>query len=217
MFEDRIVSPWVPERPLLAVVGQSPGSDEYRRGRPFIGREGKVLRGWLADVGLDPDEDVLYSNVHDVYHPDNPTYIPSTKECKEGYARLAGEFGLVSSLKCVVLLGGPASHMVFKGRMGEMHGRQSTVSVGGGVLVSPPGKPAREPGGDGGSSPPTSTIPVLACYHPGYYWHSKGAKARAVAEGEILSVLQRAVDIVHGKSTEVELPPGEYVREVVIT
>jgi len=177
-----------------------------------------VLRGWLSDLGLDPDEDVMYSNVHDQYHPEAPSYVPSTKECKEGYARLAEEFSLVPSLRCVVLLGGPAAHMVFGGRMGEMHGRQGSIGVG---SAAAEGVSASMEDNQLGQRPLAvalpASIPVLACYHPGFFWHSKGAKARAAAENEILSVLRKAVDIVNGESTELELPVPEYAEEVIVT
>lgn len=189
MIENYLVPAWIPASPKLAVVGQSPGTSEWRRGRPFVGSEGRVLRGWLFDLGLDPDEDVMYTNVGDRYYPDDPAHVPKGKEAVEGCERVKVELSLVPTLRCVVLLGGPAAHLLFSGRMGEMHGRQ-------GVL-------------DG--------LPVLACYHPGYYWHSKGAKAKAAAENEILSVLRRALSIVNGESGEVKLPEPEYVEEVVVT
>lgn len=211
---DYTVPPWIPAKPLLAVVGQGPGTDEWRRGRPFIGAEGQQLRSWLAIFDLDPDEDVMYTNVTDVYYPSDPSHVPKGKEATEGYERVKAELAMAPSLRCVVLLGGPASHLLFKGRMGEMNGRQGTIGVGS-AAAEEPHSGTRSPLVVSAAAPPTS-LPVLACYHPGYFWHSHGAKARAQAESEILSVLQRASDIVNGKSTEVELPEPEYVEEVVV-
>jgi uracil-DNA glycosylase family 4 len=37
----------------LALVGEAPGADEDRAGRPFVGRAGRLLDDLLAEVGLD--------------------------------------------------------------------------------------------------------------------------------------------------------------------
>jgi DNA polymerase len=39
-------------RPLLALVGEAPGAEEDRAGRPFVGRAGRLLDELLAEAGL---------------------------------------------------------------------------------------------------------------------------------------------------------------------
>jgi DNA polymerase len=39
--------------PLLAIVGEAPGGDEARQGRPFVGRSGQLLNENLAAAGID--------------------------------------------------------------------------------------------------------------------------------------------------------------------
>ena len=46
----------------LAIIGEAPGQQEERYGRPFVGRAGHLLRQTLEEVGISPD-DVWISNV----------------------------------------------------------------------------------------------------------------------------------------------------------
>ena len=48
--------------PRFVVLGEAPGPEEARRGRPFIGPSGKLLRALIGEAGFDPDDDVLYAN-----------------------------------------------------------------------------------------------------------------------------------------------------------
>lgn len=45
----------------FAIVGEAPGPDEARRGEPFVGRAGKLLRRCMDKAKLDPN-DALYAN-----------------------------------------------------------------------------------------------------------------------------------------------------------
>lgn len=38
----------------LVVIGEAPGIDEDRQGKPFVGRSGLMLRKWMRDFGLRP-------------------------------------------------------------------------------------------------------------------------------------------------------------------
>lgn len=44
------------ERPTVFLVGEAPGPQEERQGRPFVGRAGKLLRTSLAVAGWAPGE-----------------------------------------------------------------------------------------------------------------------------------------------------------------
>lgn len=52
------VRPVLPEaeRPVAFLVGQAPGPSEMAAGRPFLGRSGRTLFGWLAAAGLPEPE-----------------------------------------------------------------------------------------------------------------------------------------------------------------
>jgi DNA polymerase len=57
-------------RPLIALIGEAPGADEIKLGRPFVGRAGQLLDRALAAVGIDRDE-CLIANVFRYRPPDN--------------------------------------------------------------------------------------------------------------------------------------------------
>jgi uracil-DNA glycosylase family 4 len=46
----------------LMIVGEAPGPEENKRGRPFIGRSGQLLDKMLQDAGFDPEVDVFITN-----------------------------------------------------------------------------------------------------------------------------------------------------------
>lgn len=48
-------------RARLLLVGEQPGDEEDRQGKPFVGPAGRVLRGALAEAGI-PDDDVFVTN-----------------------------------------------------------------------------------------------------------------------------------------------------------
>lgn len=52
----KTVPPEGPSDANVAVVGEAPGKNELRRGRPFIGKSGKLLRGLMDSVGLNTSE-----------------------------------------------------------------------------------------------------------------------------------------------------------------
>ena len=43
-----------PAAPVM-IIGEAPGADEDRIGRPFVGRAGQLLDRMLAAIGLDRD------------------------------------------------------------------------------------------------------------------------------------------------------------------
>ena len=45
-----------PDKATLAIVGEAPGDDEVRYGKPFIGRAGRLLNRALEEAGLDRKE-----------------------------------------------------------------------------------------------------------------------------------------------------------------
>lgn len=46
----------------LMIVGEAPGTEEDRQGKPFVGRSGQLLDQILQAVELDPEEDVFITN-----------------------------------------------------------------------------------------------------------------------------------------------------------
>jgi uracil-DNA glycosylase family 4 len=50
-------------RAQLMVIGEGPGEEEDRQGKPFVGRAGQLLTRMLASVGLDRERDCYIANV----------------------------------------------------------------------------------------------------------------------------------------------------------
>ena len=50
------------ENPALMMIGEAPGGDEEKQGRPFVGKSGKNLSAFLEVVGLKREE-IYISNV----------------------------------------------------------------------------------------------------------------------------------------------------------
>ncbi|MCL4804475.1 MAG: uracil-DNA glycosylase [Anaerolineae bacterium] len=46
----------------LMIIGEAPGTEEDRQGKPFVGRSGQLLDQILASVSLDPERDVFITN-----------------------------------------------------------------------------------------------------------------------------------------------------------
>lgn len=61
-----------PKRADIMLIGEGPGADEDRHGRPFVGRAGRLLDQLLAGSGIDRD-DVFITNVVACRPPGNRT------------------------------------------------------------------------------------------------------------------------------------------------
>lgn len=188
------VPPWIPPNPLLLFVGQAPAENEARIGRPFIGTDGRQLRKWIKRLGLDPDADCAYTNVVQEYRG-TFNYMPTQKEIKEAQIRLEDELPtLYSHVFAVILMGGPACHTVFTGRVGQMHGRHMEWK-----------------------HPNVSGPEVFACWHPGAYRNAVTPQAKREKEQDILEVLGKAVGIARGEPVpQVELPEYREVERISI-
>lgn len=55
----------------IMLVGEAPGADEDRLGRPFVGMSGQLLDKMLASIGLSREENVYISNVINWRPPGN--------------------------------------------------------------------------------------------------------------------------------------------------
>jgi len=62
----------------VVIIGEAPGADEDRRGKPFVGRAGHLLDRMLAPIGLRRDDSVYITNILFWRPPGNRT--PSAAE-----------------------------------------------------------------------------------------------------------------------------------------
>lgn len=70
-------------------VGEAPGKDEVREGRPFVGAAGQTLRKFLLMVGVDPDE-CYYSNLCKYQPPRNKLGVWFDRDGRPGPLILQG-------------------------------------------------------------------------------------------------------------------------------
>ncbi|HEY1632188.1 MAG TPA: uracil-DNA glycosylase [Rhizomicrobium sp.] len=64
-----------PDRHIM-LIGEAPGRDEDRQGKPFVGRAGQLLDKMLAAIGLDRRSNAYITNVINWRPPDNREPTP---------------------------------------------------------------------------------------------------------------------------------------------
>ena len=95
----------------LLIIGEAPGRDEDRVGRPFVGRAGQLLDRMLAAIGLSREQSVYITNVLPWRPPQNreprPEEIAMMKPFLERHVALADPAVLVlmGNVSCDTVLG----------------------------------------------------------------------------------------------------------------
>ncbi|EKP94566.1 uracil-DNA glycosylase [Thermaerobacter subterraneus] len=89
----------------LMLIGEGPGADEDRLGRPFVGRAGQLLDRILAACGFDRQRHVYIANIVKCRPPGNRT--PTPEERAACLPNLRAQMWLVQPV-IVVLLGSTA-------------------------------------------------------------------------------------------------------------
>lgn len=142
-----------PEAEVM-IIGEAPGADEDREGKPFVGRSGKLLSKMLETIGL-KREDCYITNVLSWRPPGNRT--PTDAEVAVCLPFLRRQIELVAP-KVILLLGGSAANAV-------LENNDSISSLRGHFLnyVTQDGK----------------EIPALASFHPAYLLRTSTQKAKA--------------------------------------
>jgi DNA polymerase len=157
----------------IMFVGEAPGGDEDRIGRPFVGRAGQLLDRMLAAIALDRTQ-VYIANVVPWRPPGNRTPTPQeTAVCLPFIRRQIA----LSAPRLLVCLGGSATQTLLGVKDGITRAR--------GVW--------REYQGDYGAP-----IPALAMFHPAYLLRTPAAKRQAWAD---LRKLRQAIDALDGASS----------------
>jgi uracil-DNA glycosylase len=127
----------------LVLVGEQPGDQEDKHGRPFVGPAGRVLDRALADSGIGR-EDVYLTNAvkHFRWTERGKRRIhqrPNATEIRACEFWLEAELGVVRP-RLVVLLGAVAGEAMFgsRFRVGEHKGKVEDASLGSwhGLVVS---------------------------------------------------------------------------------
>ena len=104
----------------IMFVGEAPGRDEDRIGKPFVGRAGQLLDKMLASIGLDRKVNAYITNVINWRPPDNRD--PSPEEAAMCLPFLRRHIELADP-KVIVLLGAVAGRHVMGITEGIMKSR----------------------------------------------------------------------------------------------
>lgn len=129
----------------LVFVGEGPGADEDRTGRPFVGRAGELLTKMIHAMGLTRD-DVYICNIVKCRPPGNRA--PAPEEVQACWSYLIRQLQIIRP-KAIVTLGNPATQNLLQTREGitRLRGQwQKLPDLGEGL----------------------AGIPVMPTFHPAY-------------------------------------------------
>ena len=136
----------------LMFIGEAPGADEDRQGRPFVGVSGQLLDRMLATIGLDRGRDFYITNIVPFRPPGNRT--PTDAEIALFLPFIRRHIALVRP-RHLVLLGGTAAKALLGARDGitRLRGRWHQITI-----------------------EENLSLPALATWHPAYLLRNAAAK-----------------------------------------
>ena len=126
-----------PDAARLMFVGEAPGADEDRQGRPFVGKAGQKLDEMIRAMGLSRDT-VYIANILKVRPPGNRN--PTDAETTADGPYLREQIDIVKP-RVIVTLGNPATHYLLDTRA-PMARLRATLHDYNGIPVSPTYHPA---------------------------------------------------------------------------
>ncbi len=157
----------------IMIVGEAPGADEDRIGKPFVGRAGQLLDKMLAAIGLDRTN-VYIANVVPWRPPGNRTPTPlETAACLPFIRR---QIELVQP-KILVCLGAASTQTLLSTKEGIMRLRGRWFDY------------------DIGNNMEGTKIPAIAMLHPAYLLRQPGHKKFAWADLRALAKKMKALGI----------------------
>ena len=151
----------------LVLIGEAPGADEDRQGKPFVGVSGRLLDRMLASIGVERARNAYLTNILPWRPPGNRT--PTDAEMNLFTPFVLRHLALVRPHH-VVLLGGTAAKALLRRNEGitRLRGRWHSLDV-----------------------PGLGAVPTLATLHPAYLLRQPSGKRDAWTD---LRLLKRALD-----------------------
>lgn len=145
-------------------IGEAPGAEEDRTGRPFVGRAGQKLEEIIKAMGL-TREDVYIANVLKARPPDNRT--PTAEEAARCGPYLVEQIRIIQPL-VLVTLGGPATKLILERPEGitRLRGIWASYDIG------------------------TRQIPVMPTFHPAYLLRNYTQETRSRVWSDIQAVMR---------------------------
>jgi len=114
----------------VVFVGEGPGMNEDRQGRPFVGRAGDLLVRFLATIGWTRDE-VFITNVVKCRPPDNRD--PEPDEIAACLPYLERQLGIIDPALIVTLGRHSMGRFIPGARIGQAHGTLHPVDPASGA------------------------------------------------------------------------------------
>ncbi len=167
----------------IMLVGEAPGGDEDRVGKPFVGVSGQLLDRILACIGLargndDPLASVYISNILNWRPPGNRTPMP--QEIDISLPFIEKHIALIKPDLLILAGGVPAKALLGSGDgISKLRGRfHSYTPRAAGLFDTPP-----------------APIPALATYHPAYLLRTPEQKRLVWADMLLLSQKRKELKI----------------------
>ncbi|MCL2764407.1 MAG: uracil-DNA glycosylase [Treponema sp.] len=147
--------------PLVMVIGEGPGEEEDRQGRPFVGKAGQLLDKMLASISLSRTTNTFIANVVKCRPPKNRDPYPEEAAACAHF--LERQITLLKP-KYILASGRVASQTLLKTseNIGKLRGRCFDLAAG------------------------NDTYPVLCTYHPSFLLRDESYKRPAWEDLKLL-------------------------------
>lgn len=164
----------------LMFIGEAPGEEEDKTGRPFVGRAGQLLDKMINAMGL-KRQDVYIANVLKTRPPNNAT--PTTEEARLCSPYLFDQIEAIAP-EAIVTLGLPATRLLLDSQspMAQLRARWHSFRDSSGRL-----------------------IPVMPTYHPAYLLRNYTPAERAKVWSDLQQVMKR-LGLTTQEATEAAAP-----------
>lgn len=139
----------------VMIVGEAPGEDEDRLGKPFVGVSGQLMDRMFAAIGMSRERDLYITNILPWRPPGNRTPSVGDSAICVAFARRHVE---LARPKILVLAGGVAAKNMLETEQGitRLRGKWFDYTLSDGT-----------------------SIPAMPLYHPAYLLRTPGGKRQA--------------------------------------
>ncbi len=96
------------DNPRVVFIGEAPGQEENKQGRPFVGRSGKLLDKWIEEIGLEK-KDFTVINVVPIIPLDNNSIRKPTDEEIKYFLPFTEKYLELLAPEVIVLMGRSAA------------------------------------------------------------------------------------------------------------
>lgn len=161
----------------VMIIGEAPGADEDRIGKPFVGRSGQLMDRMFAAIGLSRAENLYITNT--IFWRPPANRAPSPEELAVCAPFLERQIALIAP-KLIIPVGKSAAHALLRTHDGIMKLRGRRTSYGQQGLEAP--------------------VPCLPILHPAYLLRRPQDKALAWKDLRAIAALCDELKIPRGEN-----------------